>query len=125
MGITAKATNAHATSNASCFVRSADAVDATAPRQEVLGKRSMSQYSFRFPRAYRLKAIAEREEDALSLLTVGASNRNVILPYSAGLDYVVVSTGGGVLSMGASVALSGGSSENVAPEPGAIESTCP
>jgi lipopolysaccharide biosynthesis protein len=59
----------------------------------------MGQFVFRFPRAYRLKAIAEREEDALSLLTVGASNRNVIVPYSAGLDYVVVSTGGGALSI--------------------------
>src|SRR6202012_4871967 len=50
-------------------------------------------------RAYRLKAIAEREEDALCLLTVGASSRNVIVPYSAGLDYVVVSTGAGALSI--------------------------
>jgi lipopolysaccharide biosynthesis protein len=59
----------------------------------------MSQFSFRFPRAYRLRAVAaEREEDALSLLTVGASNRHVIVPYSAGLDYVLVSNGGAALS---------------------------
>jgi lipopolysaccharide biosynthesis protein len=58
----------------------------------------MSQFSFRFPCAYRLRAVVEREEDALSLLTVGASNRNVIVPYSAGLDYVVVSNGGVALS---------------------------
>jgi hypothetical protein len=29
----------------------------------------MSQFFFRFPRAYRLKPVAQREEDALSLLT--------------------------------------------------------
>src|ERR1700728_194327 len=58
----------------------------------------MSQFSFRFPRAYRLRAAAEREEDALSLLTVGANNRHVIVPYSAGLDYVLVPNGGVALS---------------------------
>jgi lipopolysaccharide biosynthesis protein len=52
----------------------------------------MSLFSFRFPRAYRLKPVAQREEGALSLLTVGASNRNVLVPYSAGLDYVVTSS---------------------------------
>ncbi len=58
----------------------------------------MSEFSFRFPRAYRLRAVAEREEDALSLLTVGASNRHVIVPYSAGLDYILVPNGGVALS---------------------------
>ncbi|HEY1865200.1 MAG TPA: rhamnan synthesis F family protein [Roseiarcus sp.] len=58
----------------------------------------MGQFFFRFPRAYRLKAIAEREEDALSLLAVGASDQNVLVPYSAGLDYVIVSNGGVALS---------------------------
>jgi lipopolysaccharide biosynthesis protein len=48
----------------------------------------VSQFFFRSPRAYRLRAVAEREEDALSLLMVSASNRNVLAPYSAGkLDF--------------------------------------
>ena len=51
----------------------------------------MSQFSFRFPRAYRLKPVAQREEDALSLLRIGAGNQGVLAPYSPGLNYVVVS----------------------------------
>ena len=57
----------------------------------------MTQFSFRFPRAYRLKPAGEREEDALSLVTIGASNQSVLVPYSRDLDYVVVSTGGAEL----------------------------
>jgi lipopolysaccharide biosynthesis protein len=52
----------------------------------------MSQFSFRLPRAYRLKPVAQREDDALSLLTIGASKRNVLVPYSLGLAYVIAST---------------------------------
>ncbi len=51
----------------------------------------MSQFSFRFPRAYRLKPVAQREEDALSLLRIGAGRQGVLAPYSPGLNYVVVS----------------------------------
>ncbi len=57
----------------------------------------MSQFSFRFPRAYRLKPVAQREEDALSLVRIGASNQSVLVPYSPGLDYVVASRGGAAL----------------------------
>lgn len=57
----------------------------------------MSQFSFRLPRAYRLKPVAQREEDALSLLRIGARNRSVIVPYSSNLDYVVASRGGAAL----------------------------
>ena len=57
----------------------------------------MSQFSFRFPRAYRLKPVGQREEDALSLLTIGASNQSVLVPYSPDLEYVVASSGGAAL----------------------------
>jgi lipopolysaccharide biosynthesis protein len=57
----------------------------------------MSHFSFRFPRAYRLKPVAQREEDALSLLQIGASNQGVLVPYSPGLDYVVASSGDATL----------------------------
>jgi lipopolysaccharide biosynthesis protein len=57
----------------------------------------MRQSFFRFPRAYRLKPAAQREDDALSLLRIGTSNQNVVVPYSPGLDYVVASRGGGAL----------------------------
>ncbi len=57
----------------------------------------MSQFSFRFPRAYRLKPVAQREDDALSLLRIGASNQSVLVPFSPGLDYVVASSGGEAL----------------------------
>jgi lipopolysaccharide biosynthesis protein len=54
----------------------------------------MSQFSFRLPRAYRLNPVAQREDDALSLLKVGAGNKSVLVPFSPGLDYVVVSNEG-------------------------------
>lgn len=57
----------------------------------------MSQFSFRFPRAYRLKPVAQREEDALSLLRIGASQQGVLVPYSRGLDYVIASSGDAAL----------------------------
>ena len=53
----------------------------------------MTQFSFRFPRAYRLKPIAQREEDALSQLRIGASNQSVLVPFSPGLDYIVAPSG--------------------------------
>jgi lipopolysaccharide biosynthesis protein len=51
----------------------------------------MSRFSF--SRAYRLKPVAQREEDALSLLRIGASRQGVLVPYSPGLNYVAVSSG--------------------------------
>ena len=57
----------------------------------------MSQLFFRFPRAYRLKPVAQREEDALSLLKVGASSQGVLVPFSPRLDYVVASSEGAAL----------------------------
>jgi hypothetical protein len=57
----------------------------------------MSQFSFRFPRAYRLKPVAQRREDALSLLRIGASRQTVFLPYSPGLNYVVAASGDAAL----------------------------
>jgi hypothetical protein len=38
-----------------------------------------------------LKPVREREEDALSLVTIGASNQSVLAPYSPKLEYIVVS----------------------------------
>ena len=52
----------------------------------------MSHFSLRFPRAYRFKPIGRREADALSLVTIGASNQSVLAPFSPDLDYVVVSS---------------------------------
>jgi lipopolysaccharide biosynthesis protein len=57
----------------------------------------MTQFSFRFPRAYRLKPLGQREEDALSLVTIGASKQSVLAPFSPNLDYVVVSSEGAAL----------------------------
>ena len=57
----------------------------------------MSQFSFRFPSAFRLRPIAQREEDALSLLKIGAGSQAVLVPYSPRLDYVVASSRGGTL----------------------------
>jgi Rhamnan synthesis protein F len=59
----------------------------------------MSQFSFRLPRAYRLKPVAQREDDALSLLRIGASSQSVLVPFSPGLDYVVTSSAGEALSI--------------------------
>ena len=57
----------------------------------------MTQLSFRFPRAYRLKPVGQREEAALSLVEIGASNKSVLVPYSPNLEYVVASRGVGAL----------------------------
>jgi lipopolysaccharide biosynthesis protein len=57
----------------------------------------MRPLSFHLPRAYRLKPVAQREADALSLLRIGANGQGVIVPYSSGLDYVVASRGGAAL----------------------------
>ena len=61
------------------------------------GTRSLSQFSFRFPRAYRLKPVAQREDGALSLLRIGATRQSVLVPYSPGLDYVLASSGDAAL----------------------------
>jgi Rhamnan synthesis protein F len=57
----------------------------------------MSQFSLRLPRAYRLKPVAQREDDALSLLRIGASKKSVLVPFSPRLDYVIASNGGAEL----------------------------
>lgn len=57
----------------------------------------MDQLFFRFPRAYRLKPVGQREDDALSQLRIGPNNQSVLVPFSAGLDYIVVPSGGGTL----------------------------
>jgi lipopolysaccharide biosynthesis protein len=57
----------------------------------------MRQSFFRFPRAYRLKPVAQREDDALSLLRIGTNSQSVLVPFSSGLDYVVASIGGAAL----------------------------
>jgi lipopolysaccharide biosynthesis protein len=57
----------------------------------------MRRFSLRFPRAYRLKPVAIKEEDSLSLLRVGACNQSGLVPNSPGLDYVVASTRGAAL----------------------------
>jgi lipopolysaccharide biosynthesis protein len=50
-----------------------------------------------FPNAYRLKPVGPREDGALSLLRIGARNRNVLVPYSPELEYVVASKRGAAL----------------------------
>ena len=57
----------------------------------------MTQFSFRFPRAFRFKPVGQREEDALSLVEIGASKKSILVPYSPHLEYVVVSRGVGAL----------------------------
>jgi lipopolysaccharide biosynthesis protein len=57
----------------------------------------MTQFSFQFPRAYRLKPDGQREKDALSLVTIGVSNKSVLVPYSPNLEYVVASRRVGAL----------------------------
>ena len=57
----------------------------------------MSQFRLRFPRSYRLKPVGQREEAALSLVGIGASNKSVLVPYSPNLEYVVASRGVGAL----------------------------
>ena len=54
----------------------------------------MRRFYLRFPRAYRLKPVGQREEGAPSLLKIGASNRGVLVPHSPELEYVVASKGG-------------------------------
>ena len=53
--------------------------------------------SLHLPRAYRLKPVGYREEDALSQLRIGASSQNVLAPFSPNLDYIVVPAGGAPL----------------------------
>ena len=57
----------------------------------------MRQPFFRLPRAYRLKPVGEREDDALSQLRIGESCQSVLVPFSPGLDYVVASSAGQAL----------------------------
>jgi hypothetical protein len=57
----------------------------------------MRQFWFRLPRAYRLKPVGKREDDALSQLRIGASNQSVLAPLSPGLNYIVVPSNGGAL----------------------------
>ena len=57
----------------------------------------MRPFFFNHPRAYRLKPIARREGDTLSLIRIAASNRNILVPYSPGLEYIVASSGGAAL----------------------------
>ena len=65
--------------------------------QETPGKRSMSQFRLRFPRAYRLKPVGQRAEDALSLIGIGSRNKSILVPYSPNLEYVVAPRGDGAL----------------------------
>lgn len=53
--------------------------------------------SFHLPRAYRLKPVGHREEDALSQLRIGASNQSVLAPCSPALGYIVVPSGDSAL----------------------------
>ena len=57
----------------------------------------MRQFSFRFPRAYRLKPVGHREDDALSQLRIGANNQSVLVPFSPRLDYIVAPSEGAAL----------------------------
>lgn len=54
------------------------------PRQD--GRRDL-------PRAYRLKPVGQREEDALSQLRIGANEQSVLVPFSPGLSYIVAPSG--------------------------------
>jgi lipopolysaccharide biosynthesis protein len=57
----------------------------------------MSQFHLGFPRAYRLKPVVQRDEDALSLIRVGAGHQSVLVPYSPNLEYLIASRGGAPL----------------------------
>jgi lipopolysaccharide biosynthesis protein len=57
----------------------------------------MRQFPFRLPRAYRLKPVGQREDDALSQLRIGASNQSVLVPFSPGLNYIVAPANGAAL----------------------------
>jgi len=64
---------------------------------EVPARTSMRPFLYWLPRAYRLKPLGHKEEDALSQLRIGASNQSVIVPFSRGLDYIVAPRGGAAL----------------------------
>ena len=49
----------------------------------------MPDFSLRLPRAYRLKPVGLREDDALSQLRIGASEQSVLVPFSPALSYIV------------------------------------
>ena len=55
----------------------------------------MRQSPFLFPRAYRLKPVGHREEDALSQLRIGAGGQSVLVPFSSDLDYIAVAPAAG------------------------------
>ena len=57
----------------------------------------MRQSPFRLPRAYRLKPVGEREDDAVSQLRIGGSCQSVLVPFSPGLDYIVAPSAGQAL----------------------------
>lgn len=57
----------------------------------------MREFSSRFPRAYRLKPVGEREDDALAHLRIGAREQSVLVPFSPGLSYIVASRGSAAL----------------------------
>jgi hypothetical protein len=59
----------------------------------------MSQFRLRFSRAYQLKPICQREDNALALVRIGGSDKSVALPYSPNLDYVVAPRGVGELTI--------------------------
>jgi len=56
----------------------------------------MQRALFSFPRAYRMTPIRAAPDDFVSQLRIGAARggRTVLLPYSIGLGYIVVPTGG-------------------------------
>jgi lipopolysaccharide biosynthesis protein len=64
---------------------------------EAPARTSMRQSPFQLSRAYRLKPVGKREDDALSQLRIGAANQSVLAPFSPGLDYVVVPSGAAAL----------------------------
>ncbi len=57
----------------------------------------MPDFSSRFPRAYRLKPVGQREDDALSQLRIGANEQGVIVPFSPDLSYIVAPARSGAL----------------------------
>jgi hypothetical protein len=62
---------------------------------------SMRQFPFPIVRAYRLRPVGLSHDDALSQLSIsiGAKSQSVFVPYSLGLGYFVVATGGASLSI--------------------------
>jgi Rhamnan synthesis protein F len=57
----------------------------------------MSPPPFRFPRAYRLKPVGQREDDALSQLRIGGNGQSVLVPFSTALSYIVAPARSGAL----------------------------